>query len=97
MIGVVILSTLLSLKSQVSAFSIPGLVPTNYDKGDRLEILAGPLESHTTELPFGFYEVKWCNNTVGGGYNNKEAAKNIKGTKLVHSPYDVSTTLINLN
>jgi hypothetical protein len=85
-IGVLVLCIAL----QASAFSIPGLVPTNYKRGDRLPILAGKLMSSSTELPFDFYDLNWCNNTVGGGYDLKPVAKNLRGVNLVHSPMDVS-------
>jgi hypothetical protein len=73
-----------------SAFSIPGLVPTNYKKGDKLPILAGNLMSTRTELLHDFYDLNWCNNTIGGGYDLKPVAKNLRGVNLVHSPMDVS-------
>ena len=88
--GVLTLWALLSLLNTSAAFSIPGLVPTNYRRGDTLPILAGQLTSHSTELPYEFYDLNWCNNTAGDGYDLKPAAKNLKGVDLVHTPMDVS-------
>jgi hypothetical protein len=67
-------------------------VPTNYKKGDNLPILAGKLQSTRTELPFDFYDLNWCNNTAGGGYDLKPVSKNLRGVDLVHTPIDVSAS-----
>ena len=88
-IGVSVLCLMIAMPA--SAFSIPGLVPTNYKKGDKLPILAGNLMSTRTELLHDFYDLNWCNNTIGGGYDLKPVAKNLRGVNLVHSPMDVST------
>lgn len=74
----------------VDAFSIPGLVPTNYKKGDQLPILVGRMFSHHTEMESNFYDLNWCNNTEGNGYDTKPVEKNLKGVDLVRSPMDVS-------
>jgi len=88
LVGVFLLSLTICLP--VRAFSIPGLVPTNYKRGDKLPILAGNLMSTRTELLHDFYDLNWCNNTIGGGYDLKPVAKNLRGVNLVNSPMDVS-------
>jgi hypothetical protein len=89
-----ILAQLSCLLPQVFSFSIPGLVPKHYNAGDNLPIYAGNLMSAQTGMPFPFYELNWCENTVGSGYYRKPAAKSISGENLVHSPYDVSGWII---
>ncbi len=81
---------LLSLLHSATAFSIPGLVPTNYKRGDNLQVLAGRLSSSKTEIPYNFYELNWCNNTANEGYDLKPVHKNIKGTDMVQTPIEVS-------
>lgn len=47
-------------------------------------------------MAFNFYDLNWCSNTKGGGFDLKPAAQNFKGNYLVHSPFDVSSATNNL-
>jgi hypothetical protein len=47
------------------AFSIPGLVPTNFKKGEKIPIFASKLRSEKTFVPFAFYWLNWCDNSKG--------------------------------
>jgi hypothetical protein len=82
--------SILSLFHPISAFSVPGLIPTNYKRGDNLQVLVGRLFSPKTEIPYDFYELNWCNNTSNEGYDLNPVHKNIKGTDMVQSPIEVS-------
>jgi hypothetical protein len=82
--------SIISLLQPTSAFSVPGLIPTNYKRGDNLQVLVGRLFSPKTEIPYDFYELNWCNNTANEGYDLNPVHKNIKGTDMVQSPIEVS-------
>lgn len=89
-----ILRALTVLLLQVNGFSIPGLVPKNYKREEKLPIYAGRLESDFTELEYEFYDVNWCNNTEGLGYDgDRPPVKKLRGVAQVHSPMEVSSTL----
>ena len=88
--GLPLATLILFLLHSAAAFSIPGMVPTNYNKGDNLQVLVGRFNSPKTEIPYNFYELNWCNNTANEGYDLKPVHKNIKGTDLVQSPVEVS-------
>jgi hypothetical protein len=91
---VFILTQLICLSN---SFSIPGLVPTNYQKGDNIPILVGQLTSEKTAMAFNFYDLNWCDNTKGHGFDTKPVAQNYKGNYLVHSPYDVSDSNLTIS
>ena len=82
--------SIISLLQPTSAFSVPGLIPTNYKRGDNLQVLVGRLFSPKTEIPYDFYELNWCNNTANEGYDLNPVHKNIKGADMVQSPIEVS-------
>ena len=81
----------LSLLTQHAlAWSVPGMVPMNYKKGDSLDILAGQLRSPRTSLEFDFYALNWCSNYLENGYNPEMHGMSLRGTPLVESPYRYS-------
>jgi len=55
----------IALITVVSAFGVPGLIPNNYLKGQKLDILVGEMASNNLYFPFHFYSAKWCPNTKG--------------------------------
>ena len=52
----------------VSAWSVPGLVPKNYEKLQKLDVLVGQLYSERTSFTFDYYSLNWCTNSKGRGY-----------------------------
>lgn len=57
------------LLAAVSAWQLPGLMPKNYEKGQRLDFMVGQLESLHTTMTFDFYMLNWCQNPYGLGYD----------------------------
>jgi hypothetical protein len=57
---------------EVEAFSLPGLIPKNYRYNDKLDIMAGSLESQKTVVPFFYYTLDFCNNTESVTPNPKK-------------------------
>ena len=68
-------------------WSVPGMIPKNYERYNKVDILVGQLYSPRTSMAFDFYSLPWCNNTVGGGYDAEKRGSSLIGTPLIESPY----------
>ena len=53
----------ISLNLSAKSWSIPGLMPKNYEKGKKLDIYVGQLYSDRTSFTFDYYSLNWCHNT----------------------------------
>lgn len=70
-----------------TAWSIPGMIPKNYEDGQSLDIHAGQLRSPRTSLEFDFYSLNWCDNYKKNGYNAELHGMSLRNTPLIESPY----------
>lgn len=59
------------------AWSLPGLIPKNYEKYQWLNIFVGQLTSERTSFNFDFYSLKFCQNNKGKGYNEENYGKTL--------------------
>lgn len=48
------------LATVINGFHIPGLVPKNYEEGEKLIIMAGSLHSSKMVFPFHYFMMPWC-------------------------------------
>jgi hypothetical protein len=76
------------LASGVAAFTVPGLIPKNYHKGEKLNVLVGPLESQKTGIPLDYYNLNWCDNQKGASFDGEVVGTSYKGNKLVEFPLE---------
>jgi hypothetical protein len=54
------LLSLVLLVSHSLSWSIPGLIPKNYEKGQILDIFVSRLESPQTAFNYDYYILPWC-------------------------------------
>lgn len=52
--------SLLSFFVAAHAFYLPGIAPTNYEQGKRLEVMANKLTSSKNKLPYDYYSLPFC-------------------------------------
>lgn len=84
-----ILFAALNLHSFTQAWSLPGLIPTNYEKGQKLIIQVGQLESERTSFDFDYFSLNFCTGKSGHGYKPDEYGKSKnQTTQLIDSAYE---------
>jgi transmembrane 9 superfamily protein 2/4 len=78
---------LLILGKISNAFSLPGILPKNYQKGEGMEIYAGPLTSKHGSLNKAFYSLPWCdiNKGLAGAFEGTPFDYNLGKNKAVET------------
>jgi transmembrane 9 superfamily protein 2/4 len=72
-----------------SGFYLPGVAPTEYPEGGKVEIKVTGLSSTRTQLPYGYYSAPFC-QPEGGPARSIENLGEILGGEVIQStPYDV--------
>lgn len=72
----------------VGGFYIPGVAPTEYARGDRLELRAVKMTSVRTQLPYEYYTLPFCkpdSNDVH--YKSLNLGEVLRGDRIVNTPY----------
>lgn len=83
-----LLITTLFIANVSKAWSVPGIVPKNYEKGQMLDILVGPLQTDSAAFSFDWYTLNWCTNKRGRGFNPDTMGETLTGSPLHESPFD---------
>ncbi|GFO03199.1 transmembrane 9 superfamily member [Plakobranchus ocellatus] len=75
--------------SNVAAFYLPGVAPTEFQEGQLVEIKAVKLTSTKTQLPYEYYSVPFCQPTKGVFYKSENLGEVLRGDRIVNTPYVV--------
>ncbi len=82
------LAVALCLCGRVSGFYIPGVAPTEYERGERLELKAVKMTSVRTQLPYEYYTLPFCKPTSGDvHYRSLNLGEVLRGDRIVNTPY----------
>ncbi|XP_050512537.1 transmembrane 9 superfamily member 4 [Diabrotica virgifera virgifera] len=73
-------------------FYVPGMAPTDFKKGDPIEVRAVKMTSIHTQLPYEYYSLPFC-LPKGGSENIQYKSENLgevlRGDRIVNTPYVV--------
>jgi len=69
-------------------FYLPGVMPKDYEDGEKIELYVNKLDSSETQLPFDYYYLNFCkpNNLEKKGENLGQI---LSGDRMETSPYEV--------
>lgn len=85
----IILATWLELSQQ---FYVPGMAPTDFKKGDPIEVKAVKMTSIHTQLPYEYYSLPFCLPKGGSDaihYKSENLGEVLRGDRIVNTPYIV--------
>ncbi|XP_056634985.1 transmembrane 9 superfamily member 4 [Diorhabda carinulata] len=85
----IILTTWLGLSQQ---FYVPGMAPTDFKKGDPIEVKAVKMTSIHTQLPYEYYSLPFCLPKGGSDaihYKSENLGEVLRGDRIVNTPYVV--------
>ncbi|CAI8043356.1 Transmembrane 9 superfamily member 4 [Geodia barretti] len=87
----VVCLSVLCLCVGVRGFYIPGVAPTEYEEGDKLEIKAVKMTSIKTQLPYEYYSLPFCKPKDGDvHYKTLNLGEVLRGDRIVNTPYQLS-------
>ena len=72
---------------KTASWQLPGLIPKNYEKGAKLDIMVGQLESRGSAFTHDFYTLNWCPTKSGLAYDPDTFGTTLTGTPTHESPY----------
>ena len=55
----------LALLQGSRGFYVPGVAPTDFNEGDKIEVRAVKMTSSQTQLPFEYYSLDFCKDKAG--------------------------------
>jgi len=71
------------------AFYVPGVAPTDFREGDRIDVRAVKMTSSQTQLPFEYYSLDFCKEKDVVTYYSENIGQILRGERIVSSPYDI--------
>ncbi|CAH1105050.1 unnamed protein product [Psylliodes chrysocephalus] len=86
---ILLLVTCFSLSYQ---FYVPGMAPTDFKKGDPIEVKAVKMTSIHTQLPYEYYSLPFCLPKGGSEaihYKSENLGEVLRGDRIVNTPYIV--------
>jgi len=82
---------LLALLQAAQAFYVPGVAPTDFKKGDSIDVRAIKMTSAHTQLPFEYYSLPFCAPKDGVvSYFSENLGQIIRGERIVNTPYSIN-------
>ncbi|KAL1490640.1 hypothetical protein ABEB36_013301 [Hypothenemus hampei] len=73
-------------------FYVPGMAPTDFKKGERIEVKAVKLTSIHTQLPYEYYSLPFCLPKGGANYirhKSENFGEVLRGDRIVNTPYEI--------
>nr|XP_023016752.1 transmembrane 9 superfamily member 4 [Leptinotarsa decemlineata] len=73
-------------------FYVPGMAPTDFKKGDPIEVKAVKMTSINTLLPYEYYSLPFCLPKGGSDaihYKSENLGEVLRGDRIVNTPYIV--------
>ncbi|TRY63474.1 hypothetical protein TCAL_02093 [Tigriopus californicus] len=72
------------------AFYVPGVAPTDYDRGQSIEVRAIKMTSTHTQLPYEYYSLPFCPPPSGQiQYKSENLGEILRGDRIVNTAYSV--------
>ncbi|KAF7272785.1 hypothetical protein GWI33_014458 [Rhynchophorus ferrugineus] len=74
------------------SFYVPGMAPTDFHKGDLIEVKAVKMTSIHTQLPYEYYSLPFCLPKGGASaihYKSENLGEVLRGDRIVNTPYIV--------
>lgn len=71
---------------------MPGMAPTDFKKGDPIEVKAVKMTSIHTQLPYEYYSLPFCLPKSGSNsihYKSENLGEVLRGDRIVNTPYVV--------
>jgi transmembrane 9 superfamily member 2/4 len=75
---------------------LPGVLPTDYDAGEQVDLKVNKLTSVHTQLPYDYYSLKFCKPKDGVKPYAENLGELLSGDRIENSPYDIAM-LENIN
>lgn len=73
-------------------FYVPGMAPTDFNLGSRIEVKAVKMTSIHTQLPYEYYSLPFCFPRGGQAaivYKSENLGEVLRGDRIVNTPYEV--------
>jgi len=84
------LCLLAALVGQCRAFYVPGVAPTDFNKGGDIAVRAVKMTSAHTQLPYEYYSMNFCEPKDGVViYSSENLGQIIRGERIVNTPYTI--------
>lgn len=82
---------LLAVSPAALAFYVPGVAPTDFDKGQAIEVRAIKMTSTHTQLPYDYYSLPFCEPKDGKmEYKSENLGEILRGDRIVNTAYQVN-------
>ena len=72
-----------------NGFYVPGVAPSDFDKGDPIEVTALKMTSAHTQLPYEYYSLDMCKPKDMLVYKSQNLGEILRGDRIVNTPYEV--------
>lgn len=76
----------------VRSFYVPGVSPNLFKKDEKIEIKAVKMTSSKTQLPYDFYELRFCKPKTEIHYVSENIGEILRGDRIVNTAYVVEMT-----
>jgi len=81
---------ILALLPSAHPFYVPGVAPTDFSKGDSVDVRAVKMTSAHTQLPYEYYSLPFCAPKDGAvSYFSENLGQILRGERIVGTPYDI--------
>merc|ERR1719421_1432552 len=74
----------------VNSYILPGVTPTDYSKGEKVDLKVNKLTSIHTQLPYDYYSLKFCKPEDGVKSYAENLGELLTGDRIENSPYDLT-------
>ncbi len=72
-----------------AGFYVPGVAPTDFKRGDTIDVRAVKMTSSQTQLPFEYYSLDFCKAKDVVTYYSENLGQILRGERIVSTPYTV--------
>lgn len=79
----------LALLQGSRGFYVPGVAPTDFNEGDKIEVRAVKMTSSQTQLPFEYYSLDFCKDKNVVTYYSENLGQILRGERIVNTPYNI--------
>jgi len=68
---------------------VPGMAPTDFKEGDKIDVRAVKMTSSQTQLPFEYYSLDFCKDKDVVTYYSENLGQILRGERIVNTPYEI--------
>ena len=88
-ISIIHLLSILLFINHVGGYILPGMTPTDYEKGEEVDLKVNKLTSVHTQLPYDYYSLKFCKPDDGVKPYAENLGELLSGDRIENSPYQL--------